>query len=95
MTYYDTISKIGEKSVKVLTFGGERLRISLILSILADGEKLPQLIIFKGTKNEPKENRANDNIHVKNKEIFIRCQENSWASDNYVLIPPGARFSNK
>ena len=54
MTYNTTFSKIGEKSVKVLTFGGERVRVSLILSILADGEKLPPLIIFKGTKNVPK-----------------------------------------
>ena len=40
MTYNTTISKIGEKSVKVHTFGRERLRVSLILCILADGEKL-------------------------------------------------------
>ena len=45
MTYNTTISKIGEKSVKVRTFGGERLRVSLILSILSDSEKLPPLII--------------------------------------------------
>ena len=55
MTYNTSISKIGEKSVKVFwTFCRERLRVSLILSILADGEKLPPLIIFKGTKNVPK-----------------------------------------
>ena len=80
MTYNTTISKIREKSVKVRTLVRERLEVSLILSILADGEKLPALIIFKGTKNVPKKNRLNDKTHVKNKEIFIRCQENSWAS---------------
>ena len=80
MTYNTTISKIREKSVKDRTLVRERLEVSLILSILADGEKLPPLIIFKGIKNGPKENRLNDNIYVKNKEIFIRCQENSWAS---------------
>ena len=53
-----------------------------MLSILADNEKLPPLIIFKGTKKGRKENRLNDNIYVKNKEIFIRCQENSWASED-------------
>ena len=41
MTYNITITKIGEKSVKVRTFGGERLRVSLTLSILADDEKIP------------------------------------------------------
>ena len=50
MTYNTTISKIREKSVKVRTLVRERLEVSLILSILADGEKLPPLIIFKGTK---------------------------------------------
>ena len=40
MTYNTTKSKIREKSVKVHTFGRERLRVSLILYILADGEKL-------------------------------------------------------
>ena len=45
MTYNTTISNIGEKSVKVRTFGGERLSVSLILSILSDSEKLPPLII--------------------------------------------------
>ena len=82
MTYNTSISKIGEKSVKVCTFYGERLRVSLILSILAGGEKLPPLIIFKGTKNGPKENRQNDNIDVKNKEIFIRYNENYWAYED-------------
>ena len=33
MTYNTTVSKIGENSVKVRTFGGERLRVSLILCI--------------------------------------------------------------
>ena len=40
MTYNTTMGEIGEKSVKVHTFGRERLRVSLILYILADGEKL-------------------------------------------------------
>ena len=52
-------------------------QFSLKLYILADGEKLLPLINFKGIKNCHKENRLNDNIHVKIKEIFIRCQENS------------------
>ena len=82
MTYNTTISKIREKSVKVRTLVRERLEVSLILSILADGEKLPPLIIFKGTKNGPKENRQNDNIDVKNKEIFIRYNENYWAYED-------------
>ena len=82
MTYNTTIAKIGEKSIKVRTFGGERLRVSLILCILANGDKLPPLVIFKGSKNGRKENSLNDNIHVKKNEIYIRCQENAWASED-------------
>ena len=80
MTYNTTIAKLGEKNIKVCTFGGERLRVSLILCILANGEKLPPLVIFKGSKNVRKETRLNDNIHVKKNEIYIRYQENAWVS---------------
>lgn len=82
MTYNTTISKLGEKTIKVGTFRGERLRVSLILCILANGEKLPPLNIFKGSKNGRKETSLNDNIHVKKNEIYIRCQENVWASED-------------
>jgi len=82
MTYNTTVAKLGEKSIKVRTFGGERLRISLILCILANGDKLPIFVIFKGSKNGRKENSINNNIHVKNNEIYIRCQENAWAYED-------------
>ena len=82
MTYNTTIAKIGEKSIKVRTFGGERLRVSLILCILANGDKLPPLVIFKGSKNGRKENSLKENIHVKKNEIYILCQENAWASED-------------
>jgi len=40
----------GEKSINVTTFGSERRRISLILSICSNGEKPPPLVVSKGKK---------------------------------------------
>jgi len=50
MAYKTSVEKIGEKSVNVTTFDTERSRISLILSIFGNGEKLPPLVVFKEKK---------------------------------------------
>ena len=74
-----TVEKIGEKSVNVTTFGSERSRISLILSICANGQKLPPLVVFKGKKNGNIEKRLRKYVLNKKEKIFVACQENSWA----------------
>ena len=51
ITSKTSVEKIGEKSVNVTTFGSERSKISLILSIFLNGEKLSPLVVFKGKKN--------------------------------------------
>jgi hypothetical protein len=43
-----TVSKIGEKTVRVNIFGYEKDRVSVVLSITAKGKKLPPIISFKG-----------------------------------------------
>jgi len=40
MTGKTTVEKIGTKNVEVKTFGTERIRISLLLAITANGNKL-------------------------------------------------------
>jgi len=42
-----TIAKIGNKKVNIKTFGCDKMRISIILKILANGDKLPPLIVLK------------------------------------------------
>ena len=42
-----TIAKIGAKKVNIKSFGCDKLRISIILTILANGDKLAPLIVFK------------------------------------------------
>ena len=42
------ISKKGEKNVVLRTQNQDRIRITILLTICADGDKLPPYIIFKG-----------------------------------------------
>lgn len=51
--YNTTVQKIGEKSVKVRTFGKDKFRISAVLAILANKFKLPLLQIFCGKTGGP------------------------------------------
>lgn len=55
--YNTAIEKIGGKNVSVRTFGKDNLRISAVLSILANGLKIPPLLIFCGKTGGPKENK--------------------------------------
>ena len=44
----------GVKVVPAKTTGKEKLRYTVVLAAMANGAKLPRLIIFKGLKNVPK-----------------------------------------
>ena len=84
--YPTTITKIGERNVKVRTFGKDKLRISDILTVLADGSKLQPLLIFKGKTNGPKENSFQNNINIKKGIIFVKCQENAWTDHSLFMF---------
>ena len=47
MTSKTTFEKIGNKKVNIRTFGSERMRISVLLCMEADGKKLPNFLVFK------------------------------------------------
>ena len=47
--------------------------------------KLPPLLIFCGKTGVPKEKILQSNIHCLNKEVYIKCQENSW-TDNIIFL---------
>ena len=48
-----TVELKGKKTVHVVTQNQEKMRVSLLLSVLADGTKLPPYIIFKGNNSSP------------------------------------------
>ena len=68
--------------MSVRTFGKDKLRISAVLSILANGLKLPPLLVFRGKTGGPKENKLQKNIHCINGEIYVKHQDNAWTDIN-------------
>ena len=88
--YFESVMKkiiapIGERSVSIKTHCGEHVRITLMLTICANGTKLPPLIVFKGTKDAKKEEKLKGYIRSKNKRVLAFCQENSWADKDFPL----------
>ena len=74
-----TIEKKGTNNIEVCTFGGEKVRISLILGVSGNGYKLPPVLIFKAKKDGRLEKTLNELELVKQKKIYIYCQENAWS----------------
>jgi hypothetical protein len=72
------VEKIGAKEVIVKTQGQESCRVSVLLTILGSGEKLPPMIIFKGKEMARIETQLNKLEVVKNKRIAIACQQKAW-----------------
>ena len=79
-----TIIKKGAKQVIVRTQGQEKCRVSVILCILADGEKLPPLIIFKAKDKGKVFKSLNEDINVKKGLCYIECNSNAWATEDII-----------
>ena len=73
-----TLEKIGEKTIKIRSFGKMKQRISCILCVLSNGKRLPPMLVFKGVPDGTLEKRLNKLPEVKNNRIYIACQKNSW-----------------
>ena len=76
----NTIQNKGDKTVMIKTYGQEKERVSIILAVSALGSKLPPLLIFKGKNGGRIEKNLNQLPIVKNKNIFILCNENAWCT---------------
>ena len=46
--------KLAKKGVNVRSFSKEKMRINTVLTFLAEGTKLPPLLVFRGKFNGPK-----------------------------------------
>jgi hypothetical protein len=69
-----TINPKGEKTVHIRTTGNERNRFTVVLTCLADGTKLPPVIIFKGKqwpRTQPPPPRG----------IIVWWQEKGWMDE--------------
>ena len=73
-----TIAAKGARDISIISHGGEKSRISVILLVTA-GNKLPSLLVFYGTPNGPKEQTLRKLEIVTNKDIYVCCQKGGWA----------------
>lgn len=80
-----TVAKKGTKSIIIKTFEQEKCRISVLLTITADGGKLPPYIIFKSKRDGKIENDLKKDLNVINKKCFIGCNENDWATEDIMI----------
>ena len=81
MTPTKTIAKKGRKSIINRTQNQEKCRVSVLLTITEDGNKLPSLIIFKAKANGEIEKQLNKDINVTNGKCFINCNDNAWCTE--------------
>ena len=65
-----SVEKIGAKSVPILTFGNEKVRISVLLCCNALGEKLPPFIIAKAKEGKQDLNLVNQAKYMEWLEQF-------------------------
>ena len=80
-----TVQKIGSKRVNIKTQGQENWRVTAILTILASGEKLPPLLIFKAKEGKQTDKKLQGLEIVENKKVFDYWQENAWNSESIML----------
>ncbi|CAB4399489.1 unnamed protein product [Rhizophagus irregularis] len=71
-----TIDELGTRSVSIRITGHEKANFTVVLTCMADGTKLPPLIIFK-LKNVPRGNFP--------PEVIIRANQKGWMNENEML----------
>ena len=67
-----------------------------MLTIGANGIRLPPLVVFKGKKDSFKEERLQKYIKKHNRKIIALCQENIWAdTEIFIKLLNYVFFNNK
>ena len=79
-----TIAKRDKKTILIKSQNQEKCRITIILCIVADGDKLPPVIIFKGKTGGRIEKELSNNKYVKENKWFISVNENAWATNKII-----------
>ena len=81
----ETIDIKGKKNIEIVTYGKDKCRITAVLGVTASGYKLPPLLILKGKSGRIKEKKFKTIECVKNKTIFIKCQDKAWCTSEIFL----------
>ena len=75
-----TINEKGDNTIMIKTLGQEKQRITILLSVSDEGDKLAPLVVFKGKPNGKICKNLNNNLYVKQKYLFVRCNANGWCT---------------
>lgn len=80
--YNYCIAKKGAQTVTIKTLGRETARLTVLLSITANGNKLKPFIIFKGKEETMLYNNLQNFKQVLDGSIVIYTQDNAWMNSN-------------
>ncbi|KAI9103406.1 DDE superfamily endonuclease-domain-containing protein [Phlyctochytrium arcticum] len=78
-----TIDKVGQKKIWIRTSAKEKQRITVTLAVLADGTKLPPVVIFAAMPdgNLAKNARTGKALY----DTLVRWQKSSWVDESEAL----------
>ena len=82
MGFETTIDFKGKKEIEIETSERDHYRIIVILTVVAEGTKLPPIVIVKGEQGKIIENQLRNLNFVKNKQILIYCQRQGWSTNS-------------
>jgi hypothetical protein len=77
-----TLELIGEKTIHIRTLTNDTKRVTVAVTIAADGTVLPSTLVFKGKPGghiEKKEFSTYPNGH------FYKCQDNAWMDEEVMI----------
>jgi hypothetical protein len=64
------LKKKGKKDIEIITMGGEKIRISALLAISGNGNKLPPVLIIKAKPDGKLTKKLNEIEIVKQKKFL-------------------------
>lgn len=85
MPFNKTIHKCGTKTICIRTQRQEKCRISILLSIAGDGNKLMPYAIFKGAANGKIINILNKSKYVTEKRCICQANKNAWSCNSIII----------
>jgi hypothetical protein len=82
MSSKQTLEVIGKKTIHIHTLTNDTKRVTVAVTITADGTLLPSTLVFKG---KPDGCIAKKEFSTYPRTHFYKCQENAWM-DKEVMI---------
>jgi hypothetical protein len=77
-----TLEHKGAKQVKASSGGQDKLRVSAVLTVSANGEKFAPLVIFRGKPGKKVHKEISKIPIVVSKQAYVNVQANAWNDTN-------------